>query len=134
MTLLHSFFTSALDRDDWSSSCLRHFTLSGRAPHTFGSLLSPGVGVDAMEKGIILCPCQKSNHDSLVIQPIVSSLYRLCHPSSISCLWPVLRCQQTQDCKCNSTLKLGGGLLCLCNIVSGHRSPEIFYFTFASLC
>jgi len=32
-----------------------------------GSLMSPGIAVDAMEKGIISCPCQESYHDSLVI-------------------------------------------------------------------
>ena len=128
---MHSFFKSVLDGGDWSSSCLRHFTFSERAPHTRWRVLSPAVGVDAMEKGIIPCPCQESNRDSLVIQPIVWLLYWLCYRSSISCLWPVLRYQLTQECKCNWNTKTERGL-CLCN-VSGHRFPEIFHFILASI-
>lgn len=95
------------------------------------SLMSPGFAVDAIEKGIISCPWQEPNHDSLVIHPI-TVLYELCYPNSISCLWHVLRCQLIQDCKCNCNTKTGRAL-CLCNIVSLHSFPEIFYFVLPAL-
>jgi hypothetical protein len=67
------FLTSALDEGKWSALCPSYFNSRGTAPttHCMGGWVGPRAGLDATQKGKISCPCQESNVDSSVVQPLV---------------------------------------------------------------
>jgi hypothetical protein len=44
--------------------------------------VGPRAGLDAVEKRETSCPCRESNPDSLVVQSVFRSLYRLSYPGS----------------------------------------------------
>jgi hypothetical protein len=69
----YSFSISALD-GEWSASRPgRAFTPGERTPgtHWTGGWVGPRAGLDTEPRGKILCPRRDSNHDRLVVQPVV---------------------------------------------------------------
>jgi hypothetical protein len=68
---MHSL-TSALEGGEWSASCPSHFTPRERAPvtHWIGGWVGPRAILDVVVKRKIPSPCQKSNHRTLIVQPI----------------------------------------------------------------
>jgi hypothetical protein len=49
-----------------------------------GDWVGSEAGVDAVEKRKTSCPCQQSNPDFSVVQPVVLSLHRLSYPLSLA--------------------------------------------------
>jgi hypothetical protein len=87
----YSFSTSALDGGEWSASRPgRAFTPGERTPgtHCTGGWVSPRAGLDTEARGKILCPCQGSNPDRPVVQPVVRHLQNKCiRQILIRCWW-----------------------------------------------
>jgi hypothetical protein len=70
----YSFMTSALDEGEWSASRPgRAFTPGERThgTHCTESWVGPRASMDKEAIGKILCPCQGSNPDRPVVQPVV---------------------------------------------------------------
>jgi len=68
---LQKFLTLVLHTGEWSVSCPSCFTHGKRSPNC-ESWVGPTAGLDTSEKWKIFCPCQKLNHDFLVVQPVCS--------------------------------------------------------------
>jgi len=70
----HTFITAVLREGEWSASCPGRFTRGERDPDTqwIGGWGGPRVGLDAVAKKKILCPCQESNP---VVQTINYEVY-----------------------------------------------------------
>jgi hypothetical protein len=78
------FLTSAFDGSGWSASGPGSFASAYTATGTrcVGGWVGPRAGLDAVERRIISCPCQKSNPGSSVVQPVVQSLYQMSYQVS----------------------------------------------------
>jgi hypothetical protein len=68
------YLTLALDGGEWSASCPDCFTPRERASgtHWIGGWVDPKVGLDMLLKRKIASPCQESNPDHPIMQPIAS--------------------------------------------------------------
>jgi hypothetical protein len=73
---LHTFLTSASDVGELSVSRPGRFTTWQKAhgTHWAGGCINSRVGLDAVDKRKIFCPCRESNSDPLVVKTVASSL------------------------------------------------------------